>query len=42
MFEDLKCLLKEAKLPDTVKIPLTVLAKAVAWVPCLFSESGCC
>jgi hypothetical protein len=30
--EDLKYLLKEAKLPEMVKGPLTVLIKAVAWV----------
>jgi hypothetical protein len=40
MFEDLKYLLKEAKLPEMVKVPLTVLIKAVAWVPWLFVGIG--
>jgi len=38
--QDLKYLLKEAKLPEMVKGPLTVLIKGVAWVPWLFDGIG--
>lgn len=40
MFEDLRYLLRDAKLPEPVKIPLTVLIKAVAWFPWVFIGIG--
>lgn len=40
MFDDLTYLLKEPKLPEAVKVALTVLLKAVAWFPWLFIGVG--
>ena len=40
MFNELKYLLEEAELPDTVKLPLTILIKAVAWFPWVFVGVG--
>ena len=40
MFDELKTLLKEAELTDTVKLPLTILIKAVGWFPWVFVGVG--
>lgn len=40
MFNELKDLLKEAALADTVKLPLTILIKAVTWFPWVFVGVG--